>query len=171
VLARLRGIPGAIDARVECSGQLFLLELEHGADPEAAFASARDVLGARAQRIPDTVAAVHLEARARGEPWFSPDDIRGLSYIEGRVLASRIGDAVLRRVPLERPQAELLRDAVLVQIRAALDRVHDEGGRSSSAWFDAAWPEIAERIVAGVRDGIAEGLLPELRRAVREAHG
>ncbi len=167
VLARLSLLPELARAQVDAAGRLFLLELAPGADPDGALGAARAVLGARARPVANVEG--QLESRARGERWFTAEDIRGLSYVEARVLAARVCDRVLREVPLELAQADRLEDAAVVEIRAALDRVHDEGGRTSSAWFDPAWPAIAAAIAARLRGGVDADGLATLREALLRA--
>jgi hypothetical protein len=168
VLARLSLLPELARAHVDAAGRLFLLELAPGADPEGALGAARTVLGDRARPVADVEG--QLESRARGERWFTAEDVRGLSYVEARVLAARVCDRVLREVPLELAQADRLEDAAVVEIRAAIDRVHDEGGRASSAWFDPAWPAIAAEIAARLRGSVGADRLAALREALRRAH-
>jgi hypothetical protein len=146
VLARLRRIPEIADARVECSGTFFALSFRERADGEAVLRAALEALGPTARRLASDDALAQLEARRRNEIWFSADDIRGLSFIEGRIIAMRAFAAVAGEVRLEREASELLREALRIEVFGALDRVHDEGGRSSSGWFVPAWPGI----VAGV---------------------
>ncbi|WP_242343284.1 hypothetical protein [Anaeromyxobacter terrae] len=167
VLARLSRIPELARAQVDAAGRLFLLELAPGADPDGALAAARAVLGARARPVPD--AEAQLESVPRGDRWFTAEDIRGLSYVEARVLAARVCDRALREVPLETALADRLEDAAVVEIRAALDRVHDEGGRDSSAWFDPAWPGIAAAIAARLRQALDADGLAALREALLRA--
>ncbi len=155
VLARLRRIPGIADARVECSGTFFALSFREGVDDAAVLRAALEALGRSARRLASDDALAQLEARRRDEIWFSADDIRGLSFIEGRIIAMRAFAAVTGEVRLEREVSELLRDALRIEVFGALDRVHDEGGRSSSGWFVPAWPGI----VAGVTRRLG-GALP-----------
>jgi hypothetical protein len=156
VLARLARIPGLLDARVECSGRYFAVELEPSA-PEA-LQAARAALGKSARVLPAAEAATQLAWRARGEPWFDLASIRGLSYVEGRVLASRVATRIREEADLAAEEAEAVGEPVRLALFAALDRVHDEGGRSSSGWLAEAWPEIGADL--GRR---LEGALPPER--------
>ncbi len=169
VLARLSQLPELAGAHVDAAGRLFLLELAPGAGPDVALDAARTVLGARARPVAD--ARAQLESLARGDRWFTAEDIRGLSYVEARVLAARVCDRVLCEVPLETALADRIEDAAVVEIRAALDRVHDEGGRASSAWFDPAWPGIATAIAARLGEAVDADRLAALREALLTARG
>ncbi|ABS27259.1 hypothetical protein [Anaeromyxobacter sp. Fw109-5] len=168
VLARLSLLSELSRVRVDCAGRLFLLEAAPGVDAAAALEAARTVLGTGAR--PLTVAS-QLEALTRGELWFSAEDVRALSYLEARVLAARVCDRVIPEVALGVAEADRLEDAAVAELRATLDRVHDEGGRTSSAWFDPAWPGIAEGIAARVKDALGEAAFQELRRALLRARG
>ncbi len=147
VLARLRRIPEIADARVECSGTFFALSFREGVDEVAVLRAALEALGQSARRLASDDALAQLEARRRNEIWFSADDIRGLSFIEGRIIAMRAFVAVTGEVCLEREASERLRDALRIEVFGALDRVHDEGGRSSSGWFVPAWPGIVASVM------------------------
>ena len=165
VLARLLEIPGVAEARVECTGTYFLVA---GDEPALgrALAAVRDVLGPSSRPLDDPRAAVELARRARGELWFSPSEIRGLSYVEGRILAARVGDAVAAKIALEGGAREQLHEAVRAEILAALDHAHDTGGRSSTGWFWEEWPRIAERAAARLSGSMPPVLCAEVRSAL-----
>lgn len=164
VLARLSALPGVSEALVECSGGSFLLLGPDPAALERALPAARAVLGPRTRRVEGAEAAAQLAARPRGEPWFSAATIRGLSYIEGRILAGRVRDAAVAAARLAPEDAARVHEAARVEIFAALDHAHDTGGRASTGWFAAAWPGIAAAIRARL-----DGLPPGPRAAVAEA--
>ena len=168
VLARLSALPELSRVRVDCAGRLFLLEVAPGVEPGAALEADRTVLGPRGRPL---AVGSQLDAMARGELWFSAADIRALSYLEARVLASRICDQVLREVPLGVAEADRLEDAAVAELRDTLDRVHDEGGRTSSAWFDPAWPGIAEGIADRMMAAVDGASFRALRTALLRARG
>ncbi|MGA8891965.1 MAG: hypothetical protein WB493_10375, partial [Anaeromyxobacteraceae bacterium] len=66
-------------------------------------------------------------------------------------------------VPVDR--RELVAEAIRVELFAALERVHAEGGRPSSAWIHAEWPAIA----AAVGNRCIDALPREVRRRFVEA--
>jgi hypothetical protein len=165
VLARLAEIPGIIDARVECSGTYFLVTGADAAALELALPAIRAVLGPSVARTTPGVAELQLAARARGELWFSGEGIRGLSYVEGRILAARIGDAVAAELRCDGETSERILEASRVEIFAALGHAHDTGGRASTGWFREEWPRIADRIA----DRLAAGVPAALHAAVRSA--
>ena len=148
VLARLSGIPGVAAARVECSGTCFLLAGREPGALERAMPAVLDVLGPRTRRLEGEAREVQLARFGAGELWFSKDDIRGLSYVEARILATRMTDVVTAAVDVDAATAARVHDALLQEIVAALDHAHDTGGRSSSAWFWVEWPHIVERVSA-----------------------
>jgi hypothetical protein len=166
VLARLCEIPGVIDARVECSGTYFLVTGDDPAALERALPAIRAVLGQSARWVDGLDRERQLAARSRGELWFSSGDIRGLSYVEGRVLAARMLDGVAESIPLPPPQAEQVLEAVRAEIFAALEHAHDTGGRSSSGWFWEVWPSTVDRIHDRLREPVPE---PEQRARIDRA--
>jgi hypothetical protein len=152
VLARLSELPGVIDARVECSGTYFLVTACDAAALERALPLVHERLGSRAEPLGPGERAAQLAARARGERWYSRHDIRGLSYVEGRILATRFSDAVAATLLLEQAAAVRIHDAIRLELFVALDHAHDTGGRASTGWFWAEWPRIVEAIAARLHD-------------------
>ncbi len=170
MLARLRRIPEIADARVECSGTFFALSFREGVDGEAVLRAALEALGPATRRLASDDALAQLEARRRNEIWFSADDIRGLSFIEGRIIAMRAFAAVTGEVRLEREASELLRDALRIEVFGALDRVHDEGGRSSSGWFVPAWPGIVAGVMLRLGDALPATTLARVSEKLMTQH-
>jgi hypothetical protein len=170
VLARLRRLPGVADARVECSGTFFALSLLEGAEAEAVLPEVVEVLGPTSRLLEGEEAGAQLEARSRGELWFSEEQIRGLSYVEGRVLASRALAAAAEGLSLGEPEAGRVREAVRVEVFAAIDRVHDGGGRRSSAWFGQEWPDIVARASARLAGALPGPTLAEVTARLRRLH-
>ena len=160
MLARLLAVPGVLDARVECTGTYFALELDP-ARAEAALAAVLARLGAAARRLDPGAASAQLEARGRGELWFSAADVRALSYLEGRVLTARLVAGVLAEVALDAAVAEVVSDRLRAELFAALDEVHEDGGCGSSGWLAERWPRIAA--------GLASRLEGKLPRATADA--
>jgi hypothetical protein len=171
VLARLSGIHGVTGARVECSGTYFHVEAASPAALEAALPAIRAALGASARVASDAERDTQLAARGRGEPWFSVRDVRALSYVEARVLAARMLDAATAAVELDAAAAEGVHEALRVEITAALERAHDEGGRSSSGWFWGEWPRIVERVSARLAAAIGAREASTLGAALRARGG
>jgi hypothetical protein len=166
VLARLTDIPGITGARVECSGTYFLLTGADAAALELALPAIRDVLGPSVTRTEPGVSELQLAARARGELWFSGEGIRGLSYVEGRILAARIGDAVVAELRTDGETSERILEATRAEIFAALDHAHDTGGRASTGWFREEWPRIADGITARLAAAVPAALHAGLRSAL-----
>ncbi|ACL66322.1 conserved hypothetical protein [Anaeromyxobacter dehalogenans 2CP-1] len=173
MLARLDAIPGVRESRADASGRHFLLELRPGADRAAAVEAACAALGARARPLEPAEAAAQLEARGRGDPWYAGADTLALCYLEARVLAANAGPAAARAAGLDTAAGDAICEAARAVLFQVMERVHGEGGRSSSGWFYEEWPAIAEAI-----SGRATRLLPaltdddatRLRRAVAALH-
>lgn len=142
VLARLDAVPGISRSRAEASGRFLLLELSPGADPGRVLAAARRALGREARRLPEAEAREQLAARGRGDPWLAAPEVMALSYVEGRILSTRVSAEAALEARLDARERDLLAEALRLEIFAALERVHAEGGRSSSGWFYEAWPAV-----------------------------
>ena len=170
MLARLDDLPGVARCRVESSGRHFALDVAAGADPAGVARDAVAALGGRARALGAEEARAQLDARPRGDPWLSAAEVMALSYVEGRILAVRVSATAGREAGLDADARDRLAEAVRVEVFAAVERVHADGGRASSAWFYDAWPEIAARVLVRARafapaDRMAE-LWAGLQRAV-----
>jgi hypothetical protein len=159
VLARLDAIPGVRAARVESSGRFFWIELAEGADPARVAELAAGLLGRGARALSSADAEAQLERRPRGDPWLGADEVMTLSFIEARLLSVRLAGELSRRAGAAPDEQEELSEAIRIELSSAMERVHGEGGRSSSGWIYREWPAIAEAAVA--RCG---GALPDERR-------
>ena len=142
VLARLDAIPG-VTARVDSSGRFFWLAVDASADLPGATALAAETLGARASALSGADAEAQLAAHASGDPWLTAREVMMLSYVESRILSVRLASAVQHEVGATAEQREVIAEAVRSALFAAMERVHAEGGRSSSGWIFEEWPLIA----------------------------
>jgi len=160
VLARLAALPGVAATRVDSSGRFFWLTLSEGADSEAVVSLAVTVLGGRARRLPPARAGVQLASRVRGDPWLGPDEVMTLSFVEARLLAVRLAGDAAARAGLTPEWREDLAEAIRIQLFAAMERVHAEGGRKTGGWIYEEWPSIAR----GALDACEGPFPPDVRR-------
>ncbi len=159
MLALLDAIPGVCAARVESSGRFFWIELADGADPPRVTELATGLLGRGARALPAADAEAQLERRPRGDPWLGADEVMTLSFVEARLLSVRLAGALSRRAGATPEEQEEISEAIRIELSSAMERVHGEGGRSSSGWIYLEWPAIAEAAVAR-----CAGALPDERR-------
>ena len=166
VLARLDAVPGVRRSRTEASGRFVLLELSPRADPRQVEAAARRALGREARRLRELEVRQQLAARRSGDPWLAAGEVVALSYVEGRILSARVSAEVARRAGLEAGKRDLLAEALRLEIFAALERAHAQGGHSSGGWFYQAWPAVAAAALRRCRPRLGP-LGPLVARAVR----
>jgi hypothetical protein len=169
VLARLDDVPGVARCRVESSGRHFAVEVSAGADPDEVARAAVAALGGRARALEVEEARSQLDARSRGDPWLSAREVMALSFVEGRILSVRVSASAGREAGLDADARDRLAEAVRLEVFAAVERVHADGGRASSAWFYDAWPEIASRVLARARAFAAPERLAALRAGLEHA--
>ena len=169
MLARLDDLPGVARCRVESSGRHLALDVAAGADPAGVARDAVAALGGRARALGAEEARAQLDARPRGDPWLSAAEVMALSYVEGRILAVRVSATAGREAGLDADSRDRLAEAVRVEVFAAVERVHAEGGRPSSAWFYDAWPEVAARVLARARAFAPADRMAELRAGLQRA--
>jgi hypothetical protein len=164
VLARLDSLPGVAAARVDSSGRFFWIALAEGADADAVASLAVSALGGRARRLPPARAAVQLASRLRGDPWLGAGEVMTLSFLEARLLSVRLAGDAAARTGLTPERREDLAEAIRVQLFAAMERVHAEGGRKTGGWIYEEWPSIARAAL----DGCAGPIPPDVRRLLVE---
>jgi len=164
VLARLQAVPGVASARVDSSGRFFWISFRDGADAAGGTDRALGVLGTGARVLGSAEADGQRAAHGRGDPWLGPDDVMGLSFVESRLLSVRIAGDAERRLSISPDQREALAEAIRLELFAAMERVHGEGGRRSSGWIYVEWPAIAGAAIARC----CEALDDDLRRGLAE---
>jgi hypothetical protein len=151
-------------ARVDSSGRFFWLALAEGADADAVASLAVSVLGGRARRLPPARAAVQLVSRVNGDPWLGADGVMTLSFLESRLLAVRLAGDAAARTGLTPERREDLAESIRMEMFAAMERVHGEGGRKTGGWIYEEWPSIARAALDG-----CEGPIPaDVRRLLAE---
>ena len=164
VLARLQALPGLAQARVDSSGRFFWIEVAGGVEVAEAARAVGTVLGAKARALPDAEAAAQLAARPRGDPWLTTAEVMTLSYVEARLLSVRLAGEARRQSGAGPAEGEALAEAIRLELFGAMERVHAEGGRSSSGWIYDEWPALAEAAAGRC----AAVLPPEVRARVAE---
>lgn len=164
VLARLQAVPGVASARVDSSGRFFWISFQEGADPAGGTGLALAALGRGARLLGAAEAEAQRAARGRGDPWLGPGEVMALSFVESRLLSVRIAAEAERRLATSPEQREALAEAIRLELFAAMERVHAEGGRGSSGWIYVEWPGIAAAAVARCREAIED----DLRRGLVE---
>jgi hypothetical protein len=147
VLARLDAIPGVAAARVESSGRFFWILLAEGADPSLVTRLAQGVLGGGSRPLPADDAVLQLARQTHGDPWLGAAEVMTLSFVESRLLSVRLAGELARRAGAAPQEQEEIAEAIRIELFAAMERVHAEGGRSSSGWIYREWPAIAEAAV------------------------
>lgn len=162
MLARLQGIESVIGAGIEGSGRYAVLELAPGADVERCCGAALDALGGVARLLTLEEAEQQRAARARGERWYRADDAIELSYLEGRVLASRLSGAVAGPLRLGAPEVEQLGEELRLAVWSYLESVHR--GELPAGRFFEAWPELAQLVARR-----CAGLVPDRERGLLDA--
>lgn len=166
MLARLDTLPGVAGARADTSGSYLLLELAEGADPATLEAAALRTLPPGARRLTAPEAEAQLQALARGDAWLSAAEVPSLSYLEARLLAVRIAGDAGRALALTPGDRSRLGEAARQELFRAVEQVHREGGRDSSAWFFEAWPAVAALITGRFPAGLGSATAAALSGAL-----
>jgi hypothetical protein len=91
-------------------------------------------------------------------------EVMTLSFVEARLLAVRVAGDAASRAGLAPERREDLAEAIRVQLFAAMERVHAEGGRKTGGWIYEDWPSIARAAL----DGFAGPLPADVRRLLAE---
>ena len=169
MLARLHSIPGVTSARVDSSGRFFWIAHGEADDASRVTALAEGILGAGARALPPAEAEAQLSGRRLGDPWLGADEVMTLSFVESRLLSVRLAGELERRTGATPEQREVIAEAIRLTLFAAMERVHGEGGRSSSGSIYREWPAIAEAAIERCAGALPDephrrfaGLLPTL---------
>lgn len=174
MLARLDGIPGVRESRVEASGRFFLLALAEWAEEERVAADAVRALRGRAAPLPAAEAAAQVAARPRGDPWLSAAEAISLSFLEARVVATATAARAGARAGLPPEARDRLAETLRAVLFEAIERVHAEGGRDSTGWFYEEWPALAAAVAERARaflDGPTAAIVAEALRAAHARAG
>ncbi len=159
MLARLDGIAGVAESRVDWTGRRFLVALETGApEDEVATAVAEALGGATVLDEDDERAAV--EAFRRGEAWMGAGETLRLSRHEAHVLAERHGGEAAQELGLAAPTRQELIALVERELLRAFEDVHRSNvppeipaspSDCASDTLEALLLEAAARIIEGSR--------------------
>jgi protein tyrosine phosphatase (PTP) superfamily phosphohydrolase (DUF442 family) len=164
VLARLDGIPGVAESRVDRSGRRFLLTLDPGADEAGIAREARSELGSDAEVLDPDAEAALLASRRRGELWVTADETIRLSREEASILAARFGEESAREIGLDAEKTRQLVAVLEREVAAAFERFH---GRSDALKrFRDEQPAISARVLEASRSFLTDAELASLRAFV-----
>ncbi|HEU4396084.1 MAG TPA: hypothetical protein VFS92_11000 [Planctomycetota bacterium] len=170
MLAQLEALPGVDEARVDWTGEHFLLLLGEQADPGDVERRVARVLGAAPARLEGAARAEKVASFRRGEAWMRSGETLRLSDEEARVLAVRTGDAIAGEMGLDGVKADALRELLREEIFRAFQRIHAAaGGLEERLERDA--PVVLERIGAGCRRFLADDESEQVLAALRRRFG
>lgn len=164
MLARLDAIPGVAAARVDSSGRFFWLQVDDAADATSVTVLVSGVLGKGVRSLAPRQAEAQLAAHPRGDPWLTAVESMTLSFVESRILSVRLAGEVEHLTGATPEQREEVAEAIRLELFAAMERVHSEGGRRSSGWIHEEWPAIAAATV----ERCAGAMSDDLRRRLSE---
>jgi len=160
VLARLDGIDGVAESRVDWTGKRFLLTLEDGARTDRVAGQAADALGEGARVLDRDALRAVLESRGRGEAWMRADETLRLSRFEAGVLARRFGGEAAREIGLDEPSTRRLVALFEAELERAFEQAHaGRGLEEVPGAFEAAAGRVLEAsrefLDAGQRGSLA----------------
>ncbi len=168
MLAQLEAIDGVDSARVDWTGNRFLLALAASTDVDEFLAGAARLLGETTRRLPSRDEREQLDAFARGEPWLRSGETARLSAKEAEILSQRHALAAAQIVGLDAAQS----DRLALIVREDLLRVFDEFARGSvpdRATITARWRDLADRVGKRSREFLTAAEAESVASALREA--
>ncbi|MFN0008627.1 MAG: hypothetical protein ACKVXR_12050 [Planctomycetota bacterium] len=160
MLARLDGIPGVAQSRVDRSGRRFLLTLDAGADEAAVAREAQAALG-EASVLEREAESALLASRRRGDLWVTAEETIQLSREEARVLAGRFGEEAALELGLSPGKTRRLVEVVEREVAAAFERVHGRGDALEALSGENA--AIFGRVLEACRAFLTDAELQDLR--------
>lgn len=153
MLARLDGIPGVAQSRVDWSGRRFLLTLEGTASRGLVETEASSALGEGARLLDDVETREVLVSYRKGEAWMRAGETLQLSRFEAGILAKRYADEVAGELGLDEPRAGKLAVVFQKELERAFERTHaGQGIEILPVEFEAAARRIQDAC-AGFLDG------------------
>ena len=89
MLAQLESIQGVREARVDWTGQKFLLTVDGSIEPERILAATSKLLGPTIERLSPAEEQEQIATYKAGAPWLRSGETARMSAHEARVLAER----------------------------------------------------------------------------------
>ncbi|MSR45738.1 MAG: hypothetical protein EXS13_01500 [Planctomycetes bacterium] len=145
MLAQLEQIPGVVEARVDWSGQRFLLQLDRSPRAETVIDAASEVLGPTTQRLASVLEQGQIATYIAGSPWLREGETARLSEHEAQVLAQRVSTEAATRASLDDERATRLCALVDAELKA-LFKTYEGSGLPDRGAMLKDWSALVDRV-------------------------
>ncbi len=146
----MNAIPGVVEVLVDATGRQFAVLPEAGGDAASLIEEALQVLGADSRFAKESEADKPVEGFDPEEVWFGVHNIRGLSRLEARILATRWGETAAEEAGLPESLTPQLSESLRFELDRVFDHVHAQGGSRQRDWYEHVFPAAFERALARV---------------------
>jgi hypothetical protein len=150
VLARLDGINGVLESRVEATGRHFVIRSEPMTDIDDLAKRVIEVLGPGSVRLDPPWDATAVTGYGLGELWMTAATTRALSFIEARILSVHRAARAAHVANLDAATTLELQESLYRELVVEFERVHDQGGSTDRAWWVRPFADAFERAVAAL---------------------
>lgn len=145
MLAQIDAVNGVQEARVDWTGQSFLLSLDASARPEKVLAELTTILGPTAQRLQPAEEQEQIGTFRSGAPWLRAGETARMSAHEASVLAQRYATDAARDAGLDEERSGRLIALVQDELEKLFGRF-EQTGLPSRDVMTAEWRELAGRV-------------------------
>ena len=145
MLAQLEAVEGIREARVDWTGQSFLLSMDASARPEKVVAELKKLLGPTAQRLQPDEEQEQIATFKAGAPWLRSGETARMSAHEAKVLAQRYATDAARDAGLDEERSGRLIALVQDELEKLFGRF-EQTGLPSRDGMTAEWKELAGRV-------------------------
>src|SRR5882672_4486277 len=154
-MARLDGIEGVSESRVDWTGRYFLLTIDPSRDRDAVVKSAADILGAGTRELDPRLEAEQVAAFKTGEPWLRAGETAHLSREEARVVARRHVAAAAKELGLDADRTERVTALVQDELER-LFKKFETTGLPDRATMATEWDAMVDRVGRRSREFLSE---------------
>ena len=145
MLAQLEGIQGVREARVDWTGQKFLLTVDGSIEPERILAATSKLLGPTVERLSPAEEQEQIATYKAGAPWLRSGETARMSAHEARVLAERYATDAARQAGLDDERSNRLTALVQDELEKLFAKF-ERTGLPSRDVMSAEWKSLADRV-------------------------
>lgn len=167
MLAQLEAVRGVREARVDWTGQSFLLSLAASTEPESVIAATKTILGPTVQRLPLADEQEQIATYKAGAPWLRSGETARMSAHEAQVLAMRYATDAARSAGLDEARSTRLTALVQDELEHLFGKFEHTGLPSRDV-MATEWRGPADRVADRSRAFLADTELERVAAYLRD---
>ena len=135
------------EARVDVTGQTFVLQPASSSEPDLLSEETLRILGPESVRLEGEFAALETADSGQAALWLDSLSILQLSLLEARMLSGLWGSVAGRQAGLGFTASHRLVTALRFELAVEFERIHTAGGTSDRLWYKRRFPAAFRRAV------------------------